>query len=133
MNISSLIREIEDIISKRCTQEHFVTYPEVYIIINEDMENTYGYEEIDSWRGSYDTPCIFTGNEHSSLGLLKELYFAQSENYFTGYKGGLFSYRPHTEIVIDHGYGTYSGDGEIDRVEWNSADRAIEIYYTLEK
>jgi len=128
MNISDIIEEIHGINSRELDQSWGAEYLPVKVILTTDdgvVES--GFGDIDSWRGAYNEPCLFLGDNSSSKDLLKELYMVQSGSGYTGYKGGYYSYGASYELNVETDYSMYSGDGYIDSVYYDETRKCIII------
>jgi len=131
MNINDIIEAIHDINSSELDQSWGAEYLPVKIIFTTDdgvIES--GFDGIDSWRGAYNEPCLFLGDNSSSKDLLKELYMIQSGSGYTGYKGGHFSYSGDYDLNVETACNTYSGEGHIDLVYFDETRKCIIITCT---
>ena len=74
-----------------------------------------GFDSVGSWRGYYNEPALFMGENHDKYDLLPLLRELTTETYY-GYKGGEYTYTGTQELVIEECHRAFSGDGYINKI-----------------
>ena len=89
-----------------------------------------GFSDVGSWRGYYNEPALFMGDNHDKydlIALLDEL----TDKTYEGWKGGEYNYTSDQGLVIETEHRAYSGDGYINKVV--ERDDCVQLICTKEQ
>lgn len=118
MNINEIINKLE-----------LSPFDKVNLILKDEYEGTQtvsGFSHEGSWRGHYNQPCIFMGDNQDKSELIEALHRLKSETYF-GWKGGEYNYNGYDELNMEKNPRDWSGDGYIYRVVGNRVADCVEL------
>lgn len=102
MYINELIGELEQSTLKRV----------VLVLIEDDgTRKESGFSHEGSWRGSYNQPCIFMGDNTDKNDLIQALRRLKSETY-EGWKGGEYNYGGYDNLEMEEHTRDWTGDGD---------------------
>lgn len=127
MNLNQIHTKLNDILAELSEVED----PTLNLIKNNDLDNPSGFNEIDTWRGSYDEPNLFLGDDHSTLTLINQLEEALDGKIYPGYKGGNFTFTDNQDLRVEPYYGSWSGDSVIFDIQWDAPSQTINIFYAV--
>lgn len=121
--------EINEVIT--ALEDSAINQVQLVLIIDDGAVHVSGFSYEGSWRGRYNEPCVFMGNNHDKQELIKALHSLTTDTY-EGWKGGDFMYSGRDDLNIDIAPNTYSGDGYISRVVATDDGEYLQIICTKE-
>lgn len=97
------------------------------VLETEHNTNTSGFSHAGSWRGYYNHPALFMGDNTSKDNLIDELECLRSGQSYEGYKGGDYSYDGSYQLTIETDSSTYTGDEYINSVRYCQETQSIKL------
>lgn len=102
----------------------------VLVLIEDDgTRKESGFSHEGSWRGSYNQPCIFMGDNTDKGDLIQALRRLKSDTY-EGWKGGEYNYGGYDNLEMEQQPRDWTGDGDDWSVIENEERGCINITCT---
>lgn len=120
MNIDTILDNLYEI---ECDTVHLV-------LTTKHNTNTTGFSHAGSWRGYYNQPALFMGDNTSKHDLIDELECLRSGQSYEAYKGGDYSYDGSYPLTIETDSSTYTGDEYISSVRYCQKTQSIKVICT---